>query len=137
MLSQTHEALTARLESDYVAIYTTDGSSYARAIPGIEAIPALLAGDDFAVLRLRRWHETFECDEPRHPFRGALLLPMTARGQLIGFIACGPKRDHTHYLPEEVETLTTLTHRVGSAFALLTPPSLVGERFVTRLQKGV
>jgi hypothetical protein len=129
LLSQTHGALTARLESEYVAIYTADGSSYAPASPGIEALPALLAGDDFAVLRLRRWHETFECDEPRHPFRGALLLPMTARGQLVGFIACGPKRDHTHYLPEEVETLTTLTHRVGSAFVLLTLSSPLDKGF--------
>ncbi len=120
LLGQTYEALNARLESEYVAIYTADGSSYARATPGTEATPTLLAGDDFAVLRLRRWHEAFQCDEPRHALRGALLLPMTARAQLIGFIACGPKHDHTHYLPEEVETLTTLAHRVGSAFALLT-----------------
>ncbi len=120
LLSQTYDALDARLQSEYVAIYTADGSSYARSTPGADAIPALVAADDFAALRLRRWHEAFECDEPRHAFQGALLLPMTARGQLIGFIACGAKHDRTHYLPEEVETLTTLTHRVGSAFALLT-----------------
>lgn len=129
LLSQTHEALTTRLESEYAAIYTADGSSYARAMPGTERNPALLAGDDFAVLRLRRWHEAFVCDEPRHPFQGALLLPMTARGQLIGFIACGPKRDHTHYLPDEVETLVMLTHRVGSAFALLTLSPQIADRF--------
>jgi hypothetical protein len=129
LLSQTHEALDARLESEYVAIYTADSSSYVRATPGTDSSPALLAADDFAVLRLRRWHEAFECDEPRHAFRGALLSPMTARGHLIGFIACGPKHDRTHYLPGEVETLTTLTHRVGSALALLTLPSQEGERF--------
>ena len=60
LLSQTHEALTTRLESEYVAIYTADGSSYTPASTRIEALPALLAGDDFAVLRLRRWHEAFE-----------------------------------------------------------------------------
>ena len=129
MLSQTHEALDARLESEYVAIYTADGSSYVRATPETDSSPALLAADDFAVLRLRRWHEAFECDEPRHAFRGALLSPMTARGHLIGFISCGPKHDRTHYLPEEVETLATLTHRVGSALALLTLPSSEGARF--------
>lgn len=129
LLSQTHEVLDARLESEYVAIYTEDGSSYVRATPGTDSSPALLAADDFAVLRLRRWHEAFECDEPRHAFRGALLSPMTARGHLIGFIACGPKHDRTHYLPGEVETLATLTHSVGSAFVLLTLSSPLEGRF--------
>lgn len=120
LLLQTYEALHSRLESEYAAVYTTDGSAYALATPGSDAIPAILSAHDFAVLRLRRWQEPFECDEPGHPLRGSLLLPMTARAQLVGFIACGPKIDHTHYLPEEVETLASLAHRAGSAYALLT-----------------
>jgi len=119
LLQQTYEALRSRLESEYAAIYTLDGSSYTLVTP-TQAAPGILASHDFAVLRLRRWHEPFECDEPGHPLRGALLLPMSARGELVGFIACGPKRDRTHYLPEEVQTLSVLAHRVGSAFALLT-----------------
>ena len=69
---------------------------------------------------MRRWSEPFECDEPHHPLRAALLLPMTARTQLVGFIVCGPKRDRTHYLPEEVETLGALAHRTGAAYGWLT-----------------
>jgi hypothetical protein len=120
LLSQTYEALECRIECEYVAIYTEEGSSYALTTPHGGPAPTVLAGDDFAVLRLRRWHEAYECDEPRHVFRSALLLPMTARGRLVGFVVCGPKRDRTHYLPEEVETLSGLAHRVGSAYALLT-----------------
>lgn len=120
LLSQTYDALRIRLESEYAAVYTAEGGSYALSTPATATTPLLLGAHDFAVLRLKRWHEAFECDEPEHPLRGALMLPMTARGQLVGFVVCGPKRDHTHYLPEEVETLTFLTHRMGSAFALLT-----------------
>lgn len=121
LVSQTVEALRLRLESDYAAIYTADGSSFALATPANgESIPSLLPNDDFAVLRLRRWAEPFECDEPGHPLLAALLLPMTARAQLVGFIVCGPKHDRTRYLPDEVETLTALAHRVGSAYAWLT-----------------
>lgn len=120
LLCQTYEALRTRLESEYAAIYTAEGSSYVLTTPSAASTPALLSAHDFAVLRLRRWHEPFECDEPEHSLRGALMLPMNARGQLVGFVVCGPKRDHTHYLPEELETLTFLTHRMGSAFALLT-----------------
>ncbi len=119
LLLQTYEALRQRLESDFVAIYTADGSAYALATPSAPT-PSILPSHDFAVLRLRRWHEPFECDEPAHPLRGSLLLPMTARAELIGFVICGPKRDRTHYLPEETETLALLTYRTGSAYALLT-----------------
>lgn len=120
LMAQTFDALNKRLESEYVAIYTVDGAAYARATPAVEPTPSLLPNDDFAVLRLRRWSEPFECDEPGHPLRGALLLPMMARAQLVGFIVCGPKRDRTHYLPDEVETLSALAHRAGSAYAWLT-----------------
>ncbi|HEV3153765.1 MAG TPA: hypothetical protein VGZ02_08185 [Candidatus Baltobacteraceae bacterium] len=129
LLLQTYDALRTRLESDYVGIYAADGGSFVLGTPGSDALPTLLPGDDFAVLRLRRWSEAFECDEPEHPLRGALLLPMTARTQLVGFIACGPKRDHTHYLPEEVETLSALAHRAGSAYGWMTvrqPLSVTG-----------
>lgn len=120
LLMQTYDALYRRLECEYVGVYTEEGASFALATPSADAQPALLPNDDFAVLRLRRWSEPFECDEPQHPLRGALLVPMTARTQLVGFIACGPKRDHTHYLPEEIETLTGLAHRTAAAYAWLT-----------------
>ena len=120
LLLQTYESLRSRLECEYAAIYTLDGSSYVLATPPVESVPPLLASHDLAVLRLRRWHEPFECEEPRHPLHSALLLPMTARGELVGFIACGPKHDRTHYLPDEVDTLSLLAHRAGSAYALLT-----------------
>lgn len=120
LISQTHEALESRLECAYVAIYTADGSSYVLASTHAGESPPLLPADDFSVLRLRRWHESYESDDPRHAFRGAFLAPMTVRGELVGFIVCGPKRDRTHYLPEECDTLVMLTHRVGSAFAWLT-----------------
>src|SRR5579883_215480 len=120
LLMQTYDALRMRLESDYVGIYAADGASFVLGTPGSGALPTVLPGDDFAVLRLRRWSEAFECDEPEHPLRGALLLPMTARTQLVGFIACGPKRDRTHYLPEEVETLSALAHRAGAAYGWMT-----------------
>ena len=130
LVSQTFEALRARVDCDYIAIYTADGSSYALATPTSgESTPSLLPNDDFAVLRLRRWSEPFECDEPAHPLRGALLLPMTARAQLVGFIVCGPKRDRTRYLPDEVETLAALAHRAGAAYAWLTFRSPTSEGF--------
>lgn len=130
LLLKTYEALRTRLESTYAAIYTADGASFVLATPNANATPPLFPGDDFAVLRLRRWSESFECDEPDHPLRGGLLVPMTARTLLVGFIAVGPKRDRTHYLPEEIDTLSTLAHRTASSYAWLTLRPTSDERFV-------
>ena len=120
LLVQTHESLVNRLDVEYVAIYTAEGASFAQTSPPEDRAPTLLAGDDFAVLRLRRWHEPFECDEAKHSLRGALLLPMSAHTELIGFIVCGPKNDHTRYAPDEVATLAALAHRAGTAYVWLT-----------------
>lgn len=120
LLTQTYDALRTRLDNDFVAIYAAEGASFVLATPHSNGIPTLFPIDDLAVLRLRGFNEAFECDEPEHPFRGSLLLPMMAHTQLVGFIACGPKRDRTHYLPGEVETLAALAHRSGSAYLWLT-----------------
>ena len=120
LLAQTYDALRTRLDSDFVAIYAAEGSSFVLATPRSHELPVLFAVDDLAVLRLRGFNEAFECDEPQHPLRGSLLLPMTAHTQVVGFIACGPKRDRTHYLPGEVEALAALAHRSGSAYLWLT-----------------
>ena len=120
LVLQTYDALASRLESEYVSIYTADGSAFTLATPQTHKAPAILPADDFAVLRLRRWGEAFECDEPRHAFYGALLLPMMVRGQLVGFVVCGPKTDRTHYIAEEIETLSLLAHRTGNSYAWLT-----------------
>lgn len=47
-------------------------------------------------------------------------VSIVASASLVDFIVCGPKSDRTHYLPEEVDTLSLLAHRTGSAYALLT-----------------
>ncbi|HET7815075.1 MAG TPA: hypothetical protein VFL13_11960 [Candidatus Baltobacteraceae bacterium] len=120
LLVQTHESLANRLDVEYVAIYTAEGASFAQTSPPDDRAPALLAGDDFAVLRLRRWHEPFECDEAKHPLRSALLLPMSAHTELVGFIVCGPKNEHARYAPDEVATLAALAHRAGTAYVWLT-----------------
>jgi hypothetical protein len=108
------------LDAEYVALYTADGASYTLSTSRESDLPAILAADDFAVLRVRRWSEPFECDETSHRLHGALFVPTTARAHLVGFIVCSIKRDRAHYLPEEIDTLTMLSHRVASSYAWLT-----------------
>lgn len=125
LMAQTLETLRSRLESEYVAIFTADGTAFVQSQPVSAGTPALLPASDLALLRLRRWGEPFECDVPGHPLQGALMLPMMARTQLIGFIVCGPKADRTHYIPHEIDTLQALAHRAGAGYGWLNMRALV------------
>ena len=51
--------------------------------------------------------------------RHMLFIPMTLRGEVLGFLCCGPKPDHTPYLPDEISALSLLAHHVGIACAWL------------------
>ena len=80
------------------------------------------------LLRLRRWKEPFETQEAGGEHH-TLVLPMNARGELVGFVCCGPKADRTAYLGDEIEALQYLATEVGVACAWLlqksvTQPSL-------------
>lgn len=48
---------------------------------------------------------------PRLP--GELLLPMTHRGALIGFVVLGGKGDHQNFRPDEVKVLATSALQIG------------------------
>lgn len=48
-----------------------------------------------------------------------LFVPMTVRGDLIGFLCCGPKPDRTAYLEDETKALSLLAHHTVIATAPL------------------
>lgn len=95
-----------------------DNGTY-RAVHAPESLPQTLPINDSAVVRLRRWNEPFEMDRGTHPLAEALLLPMSVRGSLLGIMCCGPKRERTRYLAEEIDVLALVAHRVGTAYEFL------------------
>lgn len=113
-----YEAIEANSEGSYTALYVLDNGSY-RAVHTSEELPQALAINDSAVVRLRRWSEPFEMDRGAHPLAEALLLPMSVRGSLLGIVCCGPKRERTRYLAEEVDILALVAHRIGTAYEFL------------------
>jgi hypothetical protein len=118
LLDLTYESVRANIEGTYAAIYLEDGGAY-RLERGAH-VPETLGVNDPAVVRLRRWNEPFELELGEHPLSESLLLPMTVRGSLLGALVCGPKRERTHYLTEEIDALALVAHRVGTAYELLT-----------------
>src|SRR5581483_11200933 len=103
-----------------VACYLRDGVAYVLMnAAGITEMASVYEFNDAVPLRLRRWQEPFEVDDETDPDYQALFLPMMLRSELLGFLRCGPKPDHTRYLEDEVEALSFLAHQVGLAAAWL------------------
>lgn len=48
---------------------------------------------------------------------------MISRGDLVGALICGPKRDGEAYAPDESEALLALAHGVGAALDTLSSHS--------------
>lgn len=101
-----------------VACYIREGGAYKLAsYCGDAHAPIAYQFNEAVPLRLRRWQEPFEVDDDSDERFHMLFLPMMLRGELLGFLNCGPKVDRTPYLPDEVEALSLLTHQIGIATA--------------------
>lgn len=99
-----------------VAFYLRAGDGYAlTASSGAVVSPAAYAFNDAVPLRLRRWQEPFEIDDDSDARHHMLFLPMTLRGDVPGFLCCGPKPDRTPYGEDEIAALSLLAHQVGIA----------------------
>jgi hypothetical protein len=107
------------LDIPAVAFYLRDANEYvmlraAGDIPWAESFDMNSA----LLLRLRRWKEPFETLDAGGEHH-TLVLPMNARGELVGFVCCGPKADRTAYLADEIDALQYLATEVGVASAWL------------------
>lgn len=103
-----------------VAYYLRRGDRYeCCAESGTANLPQSYRFNEGAPLRLRRWQEAFEIDDDSDERLHMLFVPMTVRGDLIGFLCCGPKPDRTPYLKDETEALSLLAHHTAIATALL------------------
>jgi hypothetical protein len=103
-----------------VAYYLHRGDRYeCCADAGAGNLPRAYRFNDGAPLRLRRWQEAFEVDDDSDERLHMLFVPMNVRGDLIGFLCCGPKPDRTAYLEDETKALSLLAHHTAIATALL------------------
>jgi len=99
--------------------YLRDGDGYVLTVSDGAVSTGGYAFNAAEALRLRRWHEPFEIDDAGDANGHALFVPMTLRGELLGFLRCGAKPDRTAYVGDEIEALALLAHHVGLAVAWL------------------
>lgn len=130
LLKLFYETVVSNSEASYVAIYLRDGGTFVLSHGSKDDLPQGLDEDDPAVVRLRRWNESFEYERGSHPFSEALMIPMSIHGTLFGILVCGPKQERTHFAGEEVDVLAQAAHRTGIAHLFVTNQGLSGQPLI-------
>ena len=80
---------------------------------------ANVSENDGAILALKTWHKPIDPHRYQTALRGALALPMLARGRLLGVLLLGERAGGEAYAPNEVEALSQFAHGIGSALDAL------------------
>jgi hypothetical protein len=80
--------------------------------------------NDPGIIALRAWKKPIDLHTfPDSRLRGEFAFPMISRGDLVGALICGPKRDGESYAPDESDALLALAHGVGTALDTLSSQS--------------
>jgi hypothetical protein len=118
LLKVAFEAMVESLDTADISIYVSDGRSFACIRTSSPSAPERLDKTDRLILQLLHRPELFLSEVST--LQQWLIVPLTVRAEIIGFLACGVRRDHTAYLPEELRALTTVAHHMATSYALLT-----------------
>jgi hypothetical protein len=118
LLERAVQTVKEHTSADNAVILIRDGAaSYAFATDGRRE---LVSQDDPTIVALRAWHKPVDLHEVKESaLRGELAFPMISRGELVGTLICGPKRDGEAYAPDESDALLALARGVGSALDVL------------------
>ena len=117
LIDLTFAAVYDSLETHDVALYIGDGQIYERSRSTDQGLAAQLDRSDRLVLQVLERSSPFVSDVAT--LHDWLIVPLRVRTNVLGFIACGRKRDHTQYLGEEQEALDRVAHHVATSYALL------------------
>jgi len=118
LLNVAFEAMVESLDTADISIYISDGRSFACIRTSNPSAPERLDKTDRLILQLLHRPEPYQSEVPT--LRHWLIFRLAVRAEVIGFLACGVKRDHTVYLPEELRALSTIAHHMATSYALLT-----------------
>jgi len=115
LLDRTIETLREHCDATGVAIYLirSDAARPARATS--PEFPATVDLDDELLVSLRRWKEPVDTHGVRTALPDGIVFPLSARGRLVGALACLTKRDASAFDPDERESLSEVSHGLASA----------------------
>jgi hypothetical protein len=119
LLQRTVEEVTRHSESGSVAILTADRDGMFGTSCASGAAPPKVDENDPALVALRARKEPVDLHAFTTALQGEYALPMVSRGELIGVLVCGLKRNGDPYAPDEIEALAKLALSVAIALDTL------------------
>jgi GAF domain len=90
-----------------------DGSAAYAPVRSFGDVPREIDENDEAILALKTWHKAIDPHQYESSLRGALAVPMLARGRLVGVVVLGERASGEAYAPDEVEALSQFAQGVG------------------------
>jgi hypothetical protein len=120
VLAHTDAQDASILVRDEPATYVSGGHDNGRL--------SAIGENDPGIIALRAWHKPVDLHEVSDSeLHGELAFPMISRGELVGALICGPKRDGEAYAPDETDALLMLSQGVGTALDTLSSRGDAGE----------
>ncbi len=98
------------------AIYERMDSRYKlAAATGLATLPAEIAVDDQAFVRLRKQLSQIDLSEVNSALGSdAIAFALAVRGQLTGAFICGPRLNGETFAPDEIALLRNVVHEIGA-----------------------
>ena len=119
LLDRAIENLREHTDARSAAIFLDGTGHFAPARSFGDGIQAEVDENDAAVLALKARHVPIDPHRYTSALRGALALPMLARGRLLGVVLLGERSGGEAYAPDEVAALSSMSQGVGSALDVL------------------
>ncbi|MBV8246339.1 MAG: GAF domain-containing protein [Candidatus Eremiobacteraeota bacterium] len=119
LLDQALEKVRLHTDARSAALLFDGDGRYSTQRSFGEAAKADVSENDGAILALKTWHKPLDPHRCDTELQGALLLPMLARGRLLGVVVLGERAGGEAYAPDEVEALAQFAQGVGSALDVL------------------
>jgi GAF domain-containing protein len=115
LLDRALETVSENSEARGVAIYVISNGSGRVARSTDAQFPQSVDLDDPLLVSLRRWGEPVDTRDAKTAFPDGMVFPISARGRLLGALACETKRDFSAFAPDERESLLEVSRGVALA----------------------
>jgi hypothetical protein len=122
LLNRATQEVLEHTDADAATILVRDGArGYVSRGNGS---PTRIDPNDPGIIALKAWSKPLNLHSLEDSqLRGELAFPMISRGDLVGALVCGPKRDGEVYAPDESDALLALARGVGTALDTLSTQS--------------
>ncbi|MGB6984982.1 MAG: GAF domain-containing protein [Candidatus Aquilonibacter sp.] len=119
LLDRAIENLREHTDARSAAIFLDGTRHFSAARSFGEGVQPEIDENDGGVLALKARHEPIDPHRYASALRGALALPMLARGRLLGVVLLGERAGGEAYAPDEITALSSMSQGVGSALDVL------------------